>query len=85
MKLFLRGINMFGYGEIQPEGGQSSYPVLLKAFTKEFSLEDFEEADGFKVVASMSENTPLLAVVVEKKEHILSAIKAFLKRDRWQK
>ena len=84
-KLFDKGINMFGYGEIQPEDGASSYPVLLEAFTEAFELEDFTEEDDFKVVASADENHPFIGVIIEKKEHILSSLKAFLKRDRWQR
>jgi len=50
-----------------------------------FGLEDIDEEGDLKVIASENEEYPFLAVVIEKKEHILPAIRAFLKRDRWQK
>ncbi len=84
-KLFTLGINMFGYGEIQPKDGASSFPVLLQAFAKEFELKDCTEEDSFKVVASESGKYPFVGAIIQEKKDILSALRAFLRRDRWQK
>ncbi len=84
-RLFGKDINMFGYGEIQPEGGYTGFTQLLQEFTKAFDLTDSSEENNLKVVASENDRYPFLAVVIKKKEHILPAIRAFLKRDRWQK
>lgn len=84
-KLFLKGINMFGYGEIHPAGGYSGFPQLLKEFIGAFGLESSVGEEGLKIAASGNGEYPFLAVIIEKKEHILPAIRAFLKRDRWQK
>lgn len=84
-KLFEKKINMFGYGEISPGANPYSTPELLEAFTKEFDLHKMTGGEELGVFVSVDENIPLIGVVIQKKEHILAALKAFLKRDRWQK
>ncbi len=83
-KLFEKKINMFGYGEINPEESSYFTAELLDAFKKEFDLKETREGD-LKIVASVDDDTPFIGAVIKKKEHILAALKAFLKRDRWQK
>ena len=84
-KLFKKDINMFGYGEIRPGGGYAGFPQLLKEFIAVFGLTNSVGEGGLKIAVGENDEYPFLAVIIEKKEHILPALKAFLKRDRWQK
>jgi len=83
-RLLEMGINMFGYGEIDPDsgmfpGGMSS--DLSQAFIQELSLQQFSAEDLHGFVGKG--DVPILGVLLEKKEHILPALKQFLKKDRW--
>ena len=79
---------MIGYGEVQPEGqtgwnktdGKS---VLWNTIKDNFDVQVVVDNDLNLLIGK--EETPLLAVLVEVREDVLPALKAFLKKDRWAK
>jgi uncharacterized sporulation protein YeaH/YhbH (DUF444 family) len=84
-KLFSKGINMFGYGEIHVDENYRSYGNLLPSFKETFSLVDSNvTSDGVSVdVASGGEELPFLGVVIQDRKQIWPALREFLKKDRW--
>lgn len=84
MKLLDTGINMFGYGQIQPEeepnmlSGNDS--TLWKKFKNYFHLK--EETNNISTLEGENK-LPFLGVIIESRTDILPALKAFLKKDRW--
>lgn len=74
-------VNMISYGEIRPGGAKSSFSALFKMFIDTLHLPAHKE-DGFMVWANEVDNLPFLGVILEKKEHIWPALKAFLRKDR---
>jgi len=84
-KLFKKGINMFGYGEIHVDENYRSYGNLLPSFKETFSLVDSNvTSDGVSVdVASGGEELPFLGVVIQDRKQIWPALREFLKKDRW--
>ncbi|MDO8504347.1 MAG: DUF444 family protein [Candidatus Liptonbacteria bacterium] len=85
VKKLLPEINMLGYGEIRPGGRFGGVPnesSLWQAFQSEFSLPS-EIENG--LVMLTHERLPFLGVEIESREHILPALKAFLRKDRWVK
>lgn len=84
--LLAKNINMIGYGEVQPKedsswGGHNS--TLWKYFEKSFSVQIVDD-NGFKTLVG-KDDLALLCAVIEEREDILPALKAFLKKDRWAK
>lgn len=84
-KLLSKGINMIGYGEIKPTddgprvlSGQSD---LWGAFRDHFPFRE-EKIEDMDLMVGKG-GLPLLCVKIEAREHILPALKAFLKKDRW--
>lgn len=73
------GINMFGYGQVPSAYGSGH---LMEAMGKELPVELAQEDDCLMLVGS--DDFPFLAVNIDKKEHLLPALKTFLKKDRWK-
>ena len=84
-KLFKKGINMFGYGEIHVDEHYRTYGNLLPSFKETFPLVDSNvTTDGVSVdVASGGEDLPFLGVVIQDRKQIWPALREFLKKDRW--
>lgn len=85
-RLLAKGINMVGYGEVQPEedsswGGTNS--TLWKSFEKNFPVQVLND-HGLKILAGQ-DDLPLLCTSIKSREDIMPALKAFLKKDRWAK
>lgn len=84
-KLFSKDVNMVGYGEIRPLeesfGGRVT-SELFHAIEESFKVSGNTRED-IRVITGVNE--PLVGVVIEKREHILPALKEFLKKDRWGK
>lgn len=84
-KLINKGVNMIGYGEVQPDADpnffKSSRSELWNKFKDNFSLKETQE-NGLGIAEGEKE-LPLLCVRLMEREHILPALKAFLKKDRW--
>lgn len=83
-KLFKRGINMLGYGEIRIDSFGNAIvskddSKLLNAIRNFFEIEESSEKD-MKVISGLKQ--PLLGVVIFSKNDILPALKQFLKKDR---
>lgn len=82
--LFAKNINMFAYAEIVPvdepsfAGVWEDDSMLLQAFKNAFS-NDEKKIQDLRVV--YGEEHPWLGVVIEKREHILLALKQFLKKE----
>jgi len=87
-KLFDKGINMLGYGEIHVDEQYRSYSNLLPEFRENFPLFDSDVPAGSgqsrMKILSGKDRFPFLGVVIEGKHHILPAIKEFLKKERWR-
>ena len=80
-KLFEKGINMFGYGEIDDTNiSIKQNTVLMLAIKSYFQAIQIVEKD---LEMWSVKNIPLLAMLIKKREHILPALKQFLKKDRW--
>jgi len=82
-----RGVNMFGYCQINP---QSDYHLdlssmashtLLEIFSKTLQTDQFESG-GIKMVVGV-EGVPFVGMIISAKEQILTGLKYFLKKDRW--
>ena len=84
-KLFKKGINMFGYGEIHVDEHYRTYGNLFPSFKETFPLADSNvTSDGVSVdVASGGEDLPFLGVVIQGRKQIWPALREFLKKDRW--
>ncbi|MEX2090657.1 MAG: DUF444 family protein [Candidatus Paceibacterota bacterium] len=86
-KLLAKGVNMVGYGEIKPEEGYSSRPRrpndLWDVFKENFSLKELKLKQSADMEIMVTDELPLLCVLIESREHILPALKTFLKKDRW--
>ena len=86
-KLMDRGINMFGYGQVQPQEESSAWAntdsTLWKKFKNFFQLQENNQADVTTLTGE--DQFPFLGVIIEERENILPALKAFLKKDRWAK
>ena len=84
-KLFNKGINMFGYGEIHVDENYRTYGNLFPSFKETFPLVDSNvTSDGISVdVASGGEDLPFLGVVIQDRKQIWPALREFLKKDRW--
>ena len=84
-KLFKKGVNMFGYGEIHVDEHYRSYGNLFPTFKESFSLtESNVSSDGITVgVASGGDDLPFLGVVIDHRKQIWPALREFLKKDRW--
>ena len=79
---------MLGYGEVQPEGetgwGKSDgKSVLWNKIQDGFDIQIVND-NGLDLLIGR-DGTPLLAVLIEKREDVLPALKSFLKKDRWTK
>ena len=84
-KLFQKGINMFGYGEIHVDENYRTYGNLFPSFKETFPLvESTVAVDGVSVdIASGGEDLPFLGVVIQDRKQIWPALREFLKTDRW--
>lgn len=84
-KTISKGVNMIGYGEVQPDADPSLFKSdrsgLWNKFKNYFSLKE-NQNDGLEI-AEGDQELPLLCIRLMKREHILPALKAFLKKDRW--
>ncbi|MDP3697282.1 MAG: DUF444 family protein, partial [Candidatus Taylorbacteria bacterium] len=85
-KLLARNVNMVGYCEVQPAedsswGGKNS--TLWKHFESNFPVQAVDD-NGFKTLVG-KDGLPLLGAIIEEREDLLPALKAFLKKDRWVK
>ncbi len=84
-KTISKGVNMVGYGEVQPDAEpnlfQNNRSGLWQKFKNYFSLK--EGLDNGLGIAEGKKELPLLCVRLVEREHILPALKAFLKKDRW--
>lgn len=85
-KLLAKRVNMVGYGEIKPEeeyGSTKRQPRdLWNVFKEELSLQEEKATEGMEIMTG-SNNLPFLCVKIGSREHILPALKTFLKKDRW--
>lgn len=85
-KLLAKNINMVGYGEIKPEEEYGSKPRgprdLWNVFKENFPLQEEKATEGMEIMTG-SNNLPFLCVKIGSREHILPALKIFLKKDRW--
>lgn len=85
-KLFARKVNMVGYGEIKPAEeygmGAGINSDLMRAFRNAFMVQEVSDTThGFNFCSGQKE--PFLGVMITRKEHLLLALKEFLKKDRW--
>ena len=84
-KLMNNGVNMVGYGEVQPEADPVIFAInrsgLWHKFVDHFSLNEIDD-NGLSIAEGKKE-LPLLCIRLMEREHILPALKAFLKKDRW--
>ena len=80
-KLIAKGVNMVGYGEIDPDERGSSTHGLWSAFKDGLGLEEKTVNDMDILVGP--DTLPFLGVRIEEREDILPALKTFLKKDRW--
>lgn len=74
-------VNMLGYGEIRLDGRPFS-SGLKRAFERELNVESTGE-NGLDVVAG-EKTHPFLGLVIKDKDHLLPAVKEFLKKERWK-
>ncbi|MDP2695778.1 MAG: DUF444 family protein [bacterium] len=75
------GINMFGLAEIKPYSDHGS--ELRREIINNLPVQE-EMAEGTDMtVISGSRGFPFLGATILDKEHIWSALKTFLKKDRW--
>lgn len=93
-KLIDLGINMLGYGEINPEeewGVMTAVlpnfkglaeSVLWKYLRSHFSLRESKDSNEVKLMTK--DNLPFLAVFISARKHIFLALKEFLRKDRWK-
>lgn len=90
-KLLDLGINMFGYAEVQPTEDGQLFEMMVRAqkstlweeLQQAFALDEYESKQGGMRMMT-SGNMPILGVAIETREHLLLALKEFLKRDRWR-
>lgn len=84
-KLISNMVNMIGYGEVQPDADPGLFTKnrswLWQKFIDHFSLN--ESQDNGLGIAEGKKDLPLLCIRLTEREHILPALKAFLKKDRW--
>lgn len=80
-KLIAQGVNMVGYGEINPDGDKGSANNLWGAFKSGLQLEE-KTANDMDIMTG-PDTLPFLCVRIEEKEDILPALKTFLRKDRW--
>jgi len=84
-KLIDKGVNMIGYGEVQPDADpdwfKNKRSGLWQKFKNYFTLK--ETQDNGLGIAEGDKDLPLLCVRLMEREHILPALKAFLRKDRW--
>lgn len=73
-------VNMLGYGEIRLDGRPFS-SGLKRAFEKGLKVESTENNDMSIITGQKSH--PFLGIVIKDKDHILPAVKEFLKKERW--
>lgn len=80
-KLFQKGVNMIGYGEMD-DGliNTQSNSTLMKTFRNYFELQQIVDND---LEMWSGKAIPFLAMTIRKREHIWPALKQFLKKDRW--
>lgn len=80
-KLFDKGINMFGYGEIHVDSGYKPANTLVNAFYESFPIEEVsaKELDFFVG----KKEFPFIGVIIENKEQLWPALREFLKKERW--
>ncbi len=80
-KLFAKGVNMIGYGEVD-DGliNVKSNSILMKTFRNSFELQQITDND---LEMWSGKEIPFLAMAIRKREHIWPALKQFLKKDRW--
>ena len=88
-KLFAKGINMFGYGEIKVDEHYRSYGNLFPAFRAAFPLIDREvrideHTNDVMTVSSGRGDLPFLGVTIQDRKQIWPAVREFLKKDRWR-
>ena len=87
-RLINKKVNMIGYGEVQPEG-QSGWgkvdgkSLLWNTIKDNFDVQSVKDNDLYLLVGK--DHVPILAVLIEMREDVLPALKAFLKKDRWAK
>lgn len=87
-RLINKKVNMIGYGEVQPEGETSwgktdGKSILWNTIKDNFDVQMVVDNDLNLLIGK--NETPLLAVLIEEREDVLPALKAFLKKDRWVK
>ncbi|MBI5742258.1 MAG: DUF444 family protein [Candidatus Niyogibacteria bacterium] len=80
------GISMLGYGEIRPTAEDGPRNMLsrdseLLREIKESFIHDRSFIDGLEMIVGKED--ALLGAVIERKEHLLPALKEFLNRKRW--
>lgn len=84
-KLINKGVNMIGYGEVQPDANRGVFlnnrSGLWQKFKNYFTLKE-TEINGLGIAEGIKE-LPLLCIRLMEREDILPALKAFLKKDRW--
>lgn len=74
-------VNMLGYGEIRLDGRPFS-SGLKRAFESELDVTS-EEHDDLNIITGKKSH-PFLGIVIKNKDHILPAVKQFLKKERWK-
>jgi hypothetical protein len=78
---------MFGYGQVQPTEdsyvGLSTDSTLWTKFKNYLRLKEAKDTD-VRVLEGKND-LPFLGVIIEEREQVLPALKAFLKKDRWVK
>lgn len=80
-KLFVKGVNMIGYGEVNDDLiNVKNSSTLMKIFRDYFELQQIVDND---LEMWSSKAVPFLAMAIRKREHIWPALKQFLKKDRW--
>ena len=85
-----RGINMFGYGQINPIddlndlflNSAKAAEGLFKFYENNLPVKKVIER-GLRMAIGVKD-MPFLGAVITQKEHILAALKQFLRKDRWQ-
>ena len=90
-RLINKKVNMIGYGEVQPDrqsvgfmGTSTERNTVLWNTIKDNLNVQVVDDHGLSLLVG-KDDLPFLAVLIEEREDVLPALKAFLKKDRWTK
>lgn len=82
-KVMNRKVNMLGYCQINPDSHIDSQSDLLRGIESSFPVKSTAEK-GLKLVEG-AKGFPFLGMVITSKEHFWTALREFLKKERWSR